>query len=64
MLICSSLTFLVLQSEGDPSACETPQEKRFALEDPAGEVAVAPALEEGCLDSPVHRAERAIPQKA
>ena len=52
MLIWSSVTSFVLQSERDQSACETPEEKCFALENPNQEEAVAhEPEEEGSLDN-------------
>ncbi|XP_010294399.1 PREDICTED: centrosomal protein of 164 kDa, partial [Phaethon lepturus] len=52
------------ESEGDQSARETPGEKRFALENPKPEEAVAQELEEGSPDSLIDPEELAAPQKA
>ncbi|XP_068274197.1 centrosomal protein of 164 kDa isoform X2 [Nyctibius grandis] len=49
------------ESERDPSACATPEEKRFALENPSQEEAVAQELEEGSLDSLNNLEELAAP---
>lgn len=54
----------MLQSEGDQSACETPEEKCFALENSNREEAVAQEPEEGSLDSLIDPEELAAPQKA
>ncbi|XP_065553475.1 centrosomal protein of 164 kDa isoform X3 [Lathamus discolor] len=52
------------ESGRDQSACETPQEKRFALETPAEEEAMAAESEEGSLDIPGSLEELAAPQEA
>ncbi|XP_054658962.1 centrosomal protein of 164 kDa isoform X2 [Grus americana] len=52
------------ESERDQSACEAPEEKCFALENPNQEEAVAQELEEGSLDSQINLEELAAPQKA
>lgn len=59
-----SFTSFVLQSERDQSACETPEEKCFALEIPSQEEAVAREPEEGALDSLMGLEELAALQKA
>lgn len=64
MLIRSSVTFFVLQSERDQSAWETSEEKCFALENPHQEEAVAQEPEEGSLDSLINPEELAAPRKA
>ncbi|XP_057287976.1 centrosomal protein of 164 kDa [Pezoporus wallicus] len=52
------------ESERDQSPCEAPQEKRFALETPDVEEAVAAESEEGSLDIPGSLEELAAPQEA
>lgn len=64
MLIWSSVTSFVLPSERDQSACEMPEEKCFALENPDREEAVAQEPEEALLDSLINLEELAVLQKA
>ncbi|KAM6312676.1 uncharacterized protein O3Q21_010514 [Podargus strigoides] len=51
------------ESERDQSACEKPEEKCFALENPCWEEVVAQEPEKGSLDSLVNPEEHAAPQK-
>lgn len=54
----------MLPSERDQSACEMPEEKCFALENPDREEAVAQEPEEALLDSLINLEELAVLQKA